>query len=133
MPFYHAIVRPGLLTESQRHQVAGDVVTVHCDVTGAPPSFVHTLFTDSTDQLPEGVNAVINGTIRAGRSEAQKREIAERLSQALAAAAGVDAATVRTSTRDIRASFTMEGGVLLPEPGSAEEQEWMTESASDLT
>ena len=38
------------------------------------------------------------------------------------AGVGVDAVTVDTA--DIEASYTMEGGVLLPEPGSAEEAAW---------
>lgn len=126
MPFYHAVVRPDLLDETQREAFAGDVVEVHCDVTGAPPSFVHALILDDAGgSLADGQNADIRGTIRAGRTDEQKAEIARRLSAAMASRAGVDAATISTSTRDIEASFTMEGGVLLPEPGSAEEQAWM--------
>lgn len=131
MPFYHALVRPGLLTESQRESFAGDVVDVHCDVTGAPPSFVHALITEDGDQrLPAGRNAAINGTIRAGRTDAQKADIADRLSRALADRAGVDHDTVHTTTVDVEASFTMEGGQLLPEPGSPEEQAWMAGDAT---
>ncbi len=129
MPFYHALVRPELLTLEQRQRFAADVVEVHCDVTGAPPSFVHALITEDDDgTLPEGRAATINGTIRAGRTDAQKAEIAERLSAALAAIAEVEPESVSTSTRDIQASYTMEGGALLPEPGSAEEQAWMAGS-----
>jgi phenylpyruvate tautomerase PptA (4-oxalocrotonate tautomerase family) len=125
MPFYHALVQPGLLTETQRQHFAGDVVDVHCDVTGAPPSFVHVLVTEDADhRLPEGQAATVNGTIRAGRNADQKSEIARRLSAALATTAGVEPEAVSTATRDIEASYTMEGGVLLPEPGSAEEAEW---------
>lgn len=125
MPFYHALVRPRLLSEAQRQQFARDVVEVHCDVTGAPPSFVHALVSeDERGQLPAGKAAVLNGTIRAGRTDAQKAEIASRLSEALAATAGVPLEEVSTSTRDIQASYTMEGGALLPEPGSPEEAAW---------
>ena len=127
MPFYHALVRPDLLTEPQRQLFANDVVEIHCDVTGAPPSFVHVLVTEDHDhQLPEAQAAVVNGTIRAGRNAEQKAEIARRLSTALARTANVDHATVSTATRDIQASYTMEGGVLLPEPGSQEEADWAT-------
>ncbi|MEM7274859.1 MAG: tautomerase family protein [Actinomycetota bacterium] len=124
MPFYHALVRPGLLTEEQRQRFAVQVVDVHCDVTGAPPSFVHALITEDDEDRLDGQAAQINGTIRAGRTDAQKAEIADRLSRAMADVAGVEPASVRTSTRDIQASYTMEGGALLPEPGSPEEQEW---------
>ena len=127
MPFYHATVRPDLMTVEQRQVFAGHVVDIHCDVTGAPPSFVHVLVTDDeAGNLPEGRNAVVNGTIRAGRNDVQKAEIHARINDALAETAGVDVDSVATSTRDIQASFTMEGGVLLPEPGSAEERAWVS-------
>lgn len=130
MPFYHALVRPELLTPTQRQRFAGDVVDVHCGVTGAPPSFVHVLVTEDTrGQLPEGRSATINGVIRAGRTDAQKAEIASRLSEAMAGTAGVDPDSIKTATTDIEASYTMEGGELLPEPGSTEEQAWMTRPA----
>lgn len=126
MPFYHALVQPDLLTESARQQFASDVVEVHCDVTGAPPSFVHVLVTDDASaNLPVDRSADVQGTIRAGRTNAQKDEIATRISAALALRAGVGAESVHTSTRDIEASYTMEGGEVLPEPGSAEERAWV--------
>ena len=125
MPFYRASVRPGLLTGPQRQSFAGDVVDIHCGITGAPPSFVHVLITeDDAGQLPDGRSATVSGTIRAGRNAAQKAELADRLARALADRAGVDPGSVHASTTDIAASYTMEGGALLPEPGSAEEAAW---------
>lgn len=125
MPFYRAVVRPGLLDDAGREAFAGDVVDVHCDVTGAPRSFVHVLFSDDVGgRLPDGHNASIVGTIRSGRNDDQKAEIATRLGRALADRAGVGAGTITVTSNDIEASFTMEGGALLPEPGSAEEDAW---------
>ena len=125
MPFYHALVRPGLLPEDAREGFANDVVEIHCGVTGAPPSFVHVLVTeDDAGRLAEGHTASIMGTIRAGRTDDQKSEMTGRMATALASRAGVDADTVTATTRDIEASYTMEGGQLLPEPGSPEEEAW---------
>ena len=127
MPFYHARVRPELLSASQRERFSQRVVDVHCDVTGAPPSFVHVLVTEDVEQrLAAGDTAAIEGVIRAGRTDAQKEEIATRLSRAFAETADVDVSTVHTSTRDVEASYTMEGGALLPEPGAPEERAWAT-------
>ena len=125
MPLYRTLVRPGLLDVEQRQRFSDDVVEVHCGVTGAPPSFVHVLYVDDHDgQLDAGQNALVFGTIRHGRHGDQKAEIATRLSAALAEHAGVDVDTVTTVSADIDASYTMEGGVLLPDPGSPEEEAW---------
>ncbi len=131
MPLYRTLTRPGLLTPEQREAFAHDVVDVHCDVTGAPRSFVHVLYADDDEgRLDDGQNALVFGTIRAGRNGAQKQEIAQRLNAAFAERAGVDPSTVTTMSADIEASFTMEGGVLLPEPGSAEEEAWKSIGSS---
>lgn len=94
-------------------------------MTGAPPSFVDVLYADDVEwDLPGGTEAMVAGTIRAGRNDEQKAEIVERLSACLAERTelGEDAITVLSN--DIEVSFTMEGGKLLPEPGSPEEEEW---------
>ena len=115
MPFYHALVRTGLLDEDARVAFSNDVVDIHCGATVAPRSFVHVLFTeDDRGRLVDGVNGRVDGTIRAGRTDEQKASICDGISEALAARAGVELATVSTGTRDIEASFTMEGGELLP-------------------
>lgn len=131
MPLYRTLYRPGLLDPDQRAAFAGDVVEVHCAITGAPPSFVHVLYAeDHEGRLDDGQQALVFGTIRGGRTDDQKQEITDRLSAALAGHAGIDAGAVTAVTADIDASRTMEGGVLLPEPGSAEEAEWKALGAS---
>ena len=125
MPLYRTLIRPGLLDLEQRQTFSNDVVEVHCGVTGAPRSFVHVLYAeDDAGQLPDGQNALVFGTIRNGRSDDQKQEIASRLIDALAGRASIAADTITAVSVDIEASHTMEGGKLLPEPGSPEEEEW---------
>ncbi|MEM1332806.1 MAG: hypothetical protein AAGG08_05050, partial [Actinomycetota bacterium] len=70
------------------------------------------------------------GTIRGGRTGDQKGEIRDRLTALLAERSGLEPATIRIDSIDIDASRTIEGGVLLPEPGSAEEEEWKTAGAT---
>ena len=131
MPFYRAIVQPGLLDLSQREAFANDVVDIHCGVTGAPRSFVHVAYAeDDRGKLEEGQNALVFGTIRHGRTDAQREEIADRLSAAMGSRAGVPVESVTTMTVEVNASYTMEGGKLLPEPGSPEEEEWKALGAS---
>ena len=69
MPFYHAIVRPGLLSEPARQAFAGDVVDIHCRVTGAPRSFVHVLVSeDDRGKLTDGRSANHSGDVCRPRS-----------------------------------------------------------------
>lgn len=125
MPLYRTLVTPGLLSLDQRMTFANHVTDVHCDVTGAPRSFVHVLFAEDDDgSLADGQSALVFGTIRNGRTADQKQEIADRLAAAFASTSGVDAGAVQVVSMDIDATKTMEGGVLLPEPGSPEEEEW---------
>ena len=125
MPFYHALVQPGLAGDVERAQFANDIVDIHCEVTGAPRSFVHVLFTDDErGGLRDGQSCSVRATIRHGRTDAQKQRIVTGLQEAFARRTGTDGAAVTVTTSEIEASFTMEGGKLLPEPGSAEEALW---------
>lgn len=125
MPFYHALVKPEIAGPTERSQYANDVVDLHCEVTGAPRSFVHVLFTDDTKgRLAEGQNCSVRATIRTGRTEAQRDRIISGLQQAFATRTGVDPSSVAVETSEINASYTMEGGKILPEPGSPEEELW---------
>ena len=125
MPLYRTLTRPGLLTLEQREAFANDVVDVHCGITGAPRSFVHVLYAeDDEGRLDEGQNALVFGTIRHGRNDEQKQAIASQLTEALAGHADIEPSTITAVSMDINASYTMEGGKLLPEPGSPEEEEW---------
>ena len=44
MPIYKCYSPKGLLTDSNRQQIAKEVTTIHCEATGAPPSFVNVMF-----------------------------------------------------------------------------------------
>ena len=124
MPLYRCAVLEGLTTEDQRARISKEVVRVHCGVTGAPPSFVHAFFKElPAAELPEGKAAFVLGTIRWGRSDEQKAEIASDLSKSIAEIVGRKTDEVRVVTVDIPSKWNMEGGELLPEPG--EEAEWL--------
>jgi phenylpyruvate tautomerase PptA (4-oxalocrotonate tautomerase family) len=110
MPVYRCTVPAGALDDDARKRIAGAITTVHCDVTDAPPTFVHVIYSETDASTYD-----VSGTIRAGRSDAVKRALVDGLRDAVAAIAGVEAADVTVSTEDIPASWVMEGGELLPE------------------
>ena len=124
MPLYRVLSRPDLLTPAQRTEFSHDVLEVHCGATGAPPSFVHVLYQDAGPDALDGVEARIASTIRAGRNGDQKQQISSSLRARLARLADIPPESIATDVADIQASYTMEGGELLPEPGSEEEKNW---------
>lgn len=124
MPLYRCIVAAGRTSEAERAEIARAVVRVHCEVTGAPPSFVHAFFSEAAaGQLPDDKVALVLGSIRAGRSEAQKARIAAELTGSIADVLDCPAAAVNVVTVDVPARWIMEGGELMPEPG--DEAAWL--------
>ena len=124
MPLYRCAMREGLTSEEQRARIAKDVVRIHCDVTGAPPSFVHAFFSETpADELPEGKVAFVLGSIRWGRTDEQKARIVSELADAVANVLDREADRVGVATVDVPSKWIMEGGELLPEPG--EEAAWL--------
>ena len=65
------------------------------------------------------------GTIRWGRTDEQKAEIASQLQTSVATALDCSPSEVGVTTVDIPSKWNMEGGSLLPEPG--EEAAWLAE------
>ena len=121
MPLYRCVVPSRAVPMDRRQEIARAVTTAHCDATGAPPQFVHVFFIDlpDSDEAP----VMVSGSIRAGRSEAQKQQITTDVQAAFERLAGVPRARTRVDLTDVPASWLMEGGRLMPEPG--EEAEWM--------
>jgi phenylpyruvate tautomerase PptA (4-oxalocrotonate tautomerase family) len=124
MPLYRCAVSQGLTTEQQRARIAKEIVRIHCDVTGAPPSFVHAFFSETpASELPAGKVAFVLGSIRWGRTDEQKGRIVSELTAAVSNVLGSDADAVGVATADVPSKWIMEGGELLPEPG--EEAAWL--------
>jgi len=132
MPIYRTTIREGVSNEEQRARISDEIVRVHCGVTGAPRGFVNNYFSEvgpegpehGSGEIPEGKVALVHGTIRANRTDADKAEIVSDLTNFVAKTLGRPPEEVAVVTEDIPASWCMEGGVVLPEPGSPEEEEW---------
>jgi phenylpyruvate tautomerase PptA (4-oxalocrotonate tautomerase family) len=124
MPLYRFGIAEGVTTEAQRAQIAKEVVRIHCRVTAAPPSFVHAFYSELPEaKLPDGKRVFVLGTIRAGRTTAQKDTIVSQLTGSIAATIGRGPEEVAVVLTDVPSSWNMEGGEVLPEPG--EEAAWI--------
>lgn len=130
MPIYHLTVKKNCSTEPQRAKIAGIITEVHVDVTGAPIQFVNTFFNEAADPeagfspLSTGKMIHINGNIRSGRSDSAKAEMIDRITQGAVDALACAWDEVSVILRSGPASHGMEGGEILPDPGSPEEEAW---------
>ncbi len=130
MPIYLLTVKENRSTESQRARIAECITTVHVDVTGAPAQFVNTFFSEHADEeggfleLPVGKVIFVNGNIRSGRDDKAKAEMVDCITQGVVDALGCESDEVGITLNSVLASHGMEGGRILPDPGSPEEKEW---------
>ena len=133
MPLYICAAQKDAISPEAKGLIAKEVTRVHCDVTGAPPSFVHCFFFDMDDPqfaLLQHVFAssiekpcVLFGNLRAGRTEDTKHRVIEEMCAGVSDILGISRDQIDMATQDIPAKWVMEGGDLLPEPG--EEDAWL--------
>lgn len=125
MPLYIVNSKAGAISAEAKPKIAEAVTRIHCDVTGAPATFVHVFFFDEAPMPPLGeTTACVYGQIRAGRTDAQKAQIVAEMADAVSDHARIERSAVQAFTTDTPASWVMEGGDVLPEPG--EEEAWLT-------
>ena len=125
MPVYICNSAEGSIQDSAKEKIAADITRIHCAVTGAPPVFVHAFFLEEpAENSLGGKTAILRGSIRSGRSDAQKSQIAAEMRQSIHEHTGIALNAIEVTTADTPASWVMEGGDIFPEPG--EEAEWLT-------
>lgn len=124
MPLYLCNAAKGAISDAAKPKIAADITRIHCAVTGAPAQFVHAFFVEEDAAPPlDGKSAVLFGSIRGGRTDAQKDQIISEMLQSIQTHAGLDREDVGMLTTDVPASWAFEGGEVMPEPG--EEAEWL--------
>ncbi|MEL7032168.1 MAG: tautomerase family protein [Pseudomonadota bacterium] len=124
MPLYICNAAKGAIDDAAKPKIAADITRIHCDVTGAPPQFVHAFFVEDAPNQPLGDNtASLFGSIRAGRTDAQKAQIISEMRASIQTHTGIALDQIGMVTADVPASWVLEGGEIMPEPG--EEAEWL--------
>lgn len=125
MPTYACSVTAGCLTPAQRLGIARSITTIHAEETGAPAYLVQVIFQEvqphshyiGGDAAPVG-QMWIRGDIRAGRTEAVKRRIIERILHDACVTADLPEEQVWIYLCDVPANAVAEYGRILPEPGA---------------
>ena len=103
MPLYRCTVPQGRLSTEQRAAIAAEVTTIHCEETGAPDTFVHVFFFDGPADPPYR----LHGSIRAGRTGAQKDALRNRMRDAISEIADVPADNVSVTTNGVPAQWVL--------------------------
>lgn len=127
MPYYRCAIPKDALSFEQRQEIARAFTDIHCGSTGAPRSFVSVAFfetePDADAAAAHPTPYYVDGANRAGRSAAVKQQLLSDLTDAFGRIAGVAPEEVAGRITENPASWTMEGGFVLPEPGQ-EGPEW---------
>lgn len=131
MPLYMCNTREAVVGNEAKSKIAADITEIHCRITDAPPTFVHAFFLDQFPLINLGEKSVVLvGNIRAGRTPAQKEQMIEEMRQSIHLHSGIALEEIEVRTNETPASWVMEGGDLLPEPG--EEADWLLSHETKL-
>lgn len=122
MPLYRCTYPEGELDDAQRASLAVAFTDIHCDVTGAPRTFVHVQF-HPRPKADDGPRYVLHAGIRAGRDRELAEAIIARCISAVSTMTGVAPSEIAMRTSSTPASWILEGGRVLPEPGA--EDDWL--------
>ena len=122
MPIYQCFSPEGLLDDSARVNLAGQITRIHCGATGIPPSFVNVMFFDIRSGRyfvagkPSG-HSVLNGAIRSGRDVGTRQRILRDLSQMWTRVTGQPEEELLVTLWENPAENAMEGGSIFPDIG----------------
>ena len=136
MPVYQCISPEGLLDDSGRESIAAEITRIHCNATGAPPSFVNVLFLDTprgkffVEGRPSN-HSVVLGQVREGRDVATHQAMLRDLSQMWARLTGQSEGELLVVLSEAPSENVMEAGLILPRPG--DEEQWFRENRTRLT
>lgn len=131
MPIYRFKVPTDSVPFEQREKIAVDVTDIHCGQTLAPRHFVHVFF----DEQMEGesdypTRYYLDAINRAGRPQEVKDKLLNELLDSFAANTGAPRDDISGRIGETPASWAMEGGQVLPEPGQ-ETAGWYAEVTAD--
>ncbi|USD20139.1 hypothetical protein MJO52_13740 [Microbulbifer variabilis] len=126
MPLYTISTQRPLSGSEQQALVSG-VTEAHCTITGAPAQFVQVVFSRGI-HLRSKSSLHILGSIRSGRSDKIKSALANSFIRMASQLLGCSSARCEVDLIDVPASWVIEGGAVMPEPG--DEQEWLAQQSS---
>ncbi len=123
MPMY-TVSSHSPLPSDTREEIANLIMNVHCRLTGAPETFVNVVFSHNVPHR-RGVKMNIFGNVRKGRTPEMNRQLVDALREEILASTKYPSRSLELTLFEVPASWVMEGGEVLPEPGEEESCEWL--------
>jgi len=131
VPVYTCTTTESTLSVDNKKALAREIASIHSEINHVPSTYVnvvyHELPADSvyTDGVPANP-VLVNGWIREGHPKTEVTRLAVEIASAVTRVTGVPAERVLVVFVTSPASFAVEGGRVLPEPG--EEAAWIAGS-----
>src|ERR1700757_3735362 len=131
MPIYTCTTTESTLPGPVKKALASEIATIHSEINHVPSTYVNVVFHELpadnvyTDGAPASP-VLVSGWIREGNPKPEVPPLATETAAAATRIAGVPAERVLVVFESSPASFAVEGGRVLPEPG--EEAAWITGS-----
>ena len=128
MPIYTCTTNESTLSAQAKQALAGEIATIHSEINHVPSTYVNVVFHElpADNVYTDGVSAspvLVSGWIREGHPKSEVTRLATEIAAAVTRIAGVPAQRVLVVFETSPASFAVEGGRVLPEPG--EEAAWI--------
>lgn len=120
MPLYTVTTQTGVLSSDARADLAARLTTLHCELSGVPPNWVHIIFQDYaagsgfTAGKPAAA-AALTVLIRAGRSPEYKRGLLKRAWDLVQHATGAPDDQIVLGIQEVPPSQAMEMGQIMPD------------------
>jgi len=131
MPIYTCTTTESTLRADTKKALAGEIGIIHSAINHVPSTYVNVVFNElpADSVYTDGVPAspfLVNGWVREGHPKAETTRLATEIAAAVTRITGIPAERVLVVFQSSPASFAVEGGRVLPEPGK--EAAWMAGS-----
>jgi phenylpyruvate tautomerase PptA (4-oxalocrotonate tautomerase family) len=128
VPIYSCTTNDSTLSADTKKALASEIAKIHSEINHVPSTYVNVVFYElpADNVYTDGVPAspvLVSGWIREGHPKAETTRLATEIASAVTRITGVPAARVLVVFESSPASFAIEGGRVLPEPG--EEAAWI--------
>lgn len=125
MPLYTVSCKT-MIPDTTKRLLARLIMDVHCGITDAPQTFVNVVYSENAP-LRKGIAYDILAGVRKGRTSEMNNELRNTMYKEVVKLLDISPQLLNIRMVEMPASWIMEGGNILPEPGEEDKCEWLKE------